>query len=211
MSPPVPRKREKVMSLSCVWLFTTPWTVTCQAPPSWYFPGKNTGMGCHFLLQGNLPDPGIKPGSPALQADFLWLEPPGAPILSPTRYQLNPTKPLQEAKRSLATFRPRPLHKGHCPQWLSQPYKHGWKTLYRRESWGNAAWMGIQNCRNPPHSLLTSSISPPHLPCMAWPRKHIRENKSDKSSLQVLPKYGHLILFPLKSKQLGETAAHMID
>ena len=26
----------------------------------WDFPGKNTGVGCHFLLQGNLPDPGIK-------------------------------------------------------------------------------------------------------------------------------------------------------
>ena len=29
----------------------------------WDFPGKNTGMGCHFLLQGNLPDPGIEPAS----------------------------------------------------------------------------------------------------------------------------------------------------
>ena len=32
---------------------------------------KNTGMGSLSLLQGNLPDPGIKPGSPALQADSL--------------------------------------------------------------------------------------------------------------------------------------------
>ena len=30
------------------------------------FPGKNTGVGCHFLLQGNLPGPGIEPGSLAL-------------------------------------------------------------------------------------------------------------------------------------------------
>ena len=37
-------------------------------------PGKNTGVGCHFLLQGNLPDPGIQsrpPVSPALQTDSL--------------------------------------------------------------------------------------------------------------------------------------------
>ena len=36
-------------------------------------------MGCHALLQGNLPDPGIEPGSPALQADFFFFpsEPPG--------------------------------------------------------------------------------------------------------------------------------------
>ena len=36
---------------------------------SWASPGKNTGVGCHFLLQGDLPNPGIEPRSPALQAD----------------------------------------------------------------------------------------------------------------------------------------------
>ena len=40
--------------------FVTPRTVPLQAPLPWGFPGKNTGMGCHFLLQG------IKPMSPAL-------------------------------------------------------------------------------------------------------------------------------------------------
>ena len=44
-------------------------------------PGKNTGVGCHFLLQGNLPNPGIKPRSPALQADSFPSEPPGKPTL----------------------------------------------------------------------------------------------------------------------------------
>ena len=39
-------------------------------------PGKNTGMSCHFLLQGNLPNPGVESGSPALQADSLPSEPP---------------------------------------------------------------------------------------------------------------------------------------
>ena len=38
--------------------------------------GKNTGVGCHFLLQGIFPDPGIKPRSPALQANALTSEPP---------------------------------------------------------------------------------------------------------------------------------------
>ena len=38
---------------------------------SWHSPGKNTGVGCHSLLQGNLPDPEIKLRSPALQADSL--------------------------------------------------------------------------------------------------------------------------------------------
>ena len=34
-------------------------------------------MGCHFLLQGGLPNPGIELKSPALQADSLLSEPPG--------------------------------------------------------------------------------------------------------------------------------------
>ena len=35
-----------------VWLLATLWTVTNQAPLSMRFPGKNTGVCCHFLLQG---------------------------------------------------------------------------------------------------------------------------------------------------------------
>ena len=41
------------------------------------FPGKNTGIGCHALLQGNLPNIGNEPRSPALQADSLPSESPG--------------------------------------------------------------------------------------------------------------------------------------
>ena len=42
-------------------------------------PGKITGVGCHALLQGNLPNPGIEPRSPALQADSLPSEAPRKP------------------------------------------------------------------------------------------------------------------------------------
>ena len=45
-------------SLSRVWLFAIPWTVACQAPPSMGFSGKNTGVGCHFHLQGIFPTQG---------------------------------------------------------------------------------------------------------------------------------------------------------
>ena len=38
--------------LSRARLFVTAWTAACQAPLSWDSPGKNTGVGCHFLLQG---------------------------------------------------------------------------------------------------------------------------------------------------------------
>ena len=40
----------------------TPWTVVCQAPLSWNSPDKNTGVGCHFLLQEIFPTQGSNPG-----------------------------------------------------------------------------------------------------------------------------------------------------
>ena len=42
-------------------------------------PDKNTGVGWHALLQGDLLNPGIEPRSPTLQADSLPSEPPGKP------------------------------------------------------------------------------------------------------------------------------------
>ena len=45
-----------------------------RLPHPWDSPGKNTGVGCHFLLQGNLLDAGIELGSPALQTDSLPTE-----------------------------------------------------------------------------------------------------------------------------------------
>ena len=45
----------------------------------WNFPGKNTGVDCHFSLQGDLPNPGIKPISPALAGRFFATEPRGKP------------------------------------------------------------------------------------------------------------------------------------
>ena len=44
-----------VCVLSCVLLFATHWTVARQAPLSRGSPGRNTGVGCHFLLQGIFP------------------------------------------------------------------------------------------------------------------------------------------------------------
>ena len=44
---------------SCVRPFVTLWTVTQQAPLSWDSPGKNTGVGCHALLQGIFPTQGL--------------------------------------------------------------------------------------------------------------------------------------------------------
>ena len=69
----------KVKSLSCVQLFATPWTKAQQAPPSMGFSRQEYWSGLPFPSPGDLPDPGIKPRSPALQADALTSEPPGKP------------------------------------------------------------------------------------------------------------------------------------
>ena len=52
--------------------FVTSWTVAHQAP-LWDFPGKNAGVGCHFLLQGIFPTQGSNPCLPQWQAGSLPL------------------------------------------------------------------------------------------------------------------------------------------
>ena len=69
----------KVKSLSCVQLFVTPWTVAHQAPLSMEFSRQDYRSGLPFPSPGDLPDPGIQPGFPVLQADALLSEPPGKP------------------------------------------------------------------------------------------------------------------------------------
>ena len=68
-------KADHLCSILCDPINCIPTGSLCQ----WDSPDKNTGVGCHFLLQGNLPDPGIEPRSTALQADSLPSEPPGKP------------------------------------------------------------------------------------------------------------------------------------
>ena len=67
----------KVKSLSRVWLFATSWTVAHQAPLFMGFSRQEYWSGLPFPSLVDLPDPGIKPRSPALQADALTSEPPG--------------------------------------------------------------------------------------------------------------------------------------
>ena len=55
----------------------TPGTVACQAPPSMEFSRQEYWSGCHFLLQGIIPDQGVEPVSLALAGRFFAIEPPG--------------------------------------------------------------------------------------------------------------------------------------
>ena len=61
-------------SFSRVQLFATAWTVAHQAPLSMGFPSQEYWSGLPFPSPGALPNPGIEPGSPALQADSLPTE-----------------------------------------------------------------------------------------------------------------------------------------
>ena len=65
--------RSEVNSHSRVRLSATPWTVAHQAPPSLEFSRQEYWRGLPFPSPGDLPDPGIELGSPALQADALEL------------------------------------------------------------------------------------------------------------------------------------------
>ena len=60
--------------------FATLWTIALQAPLSMGFPRQEYWSGLSFLSPGDLPDPGIEPTSPALQADSLLSEPSGKPL-----------------------------------------------------------------------------------------------------------------------------------
>ena len=65
----------KMKSLTHVQLFATPWTVAYQAPPSMEFSRQEYWSGLPSF-SWNLPNPGIKPRSPALQTDALLSKPP---------------------------------------------------------------------------------------------------------------------------------------
>ena len=69
-----------ILSLfSHVPLSVTLWTVAHQAPLFMGFSRQEYQSGLPFPPPGNLPDMGIEPASPALQADSLQSEPPGKP------------------------------------------------------------------------------------------------------------------------------------
>ena len=65
------KQKVKVKSFSCVQLFAIPWTVAYQAPLSMGFSRQEYWSGLPLPSPGDLPNSGIEPRSPALQADTL--------------------------------------------------------------------------------------------------------------------------------------------
>ena len=101
---------------SHVWLFATPCTVVPQAPLSMRFSRQEYWSGLPFPSPWGLPDPGIEPRSPALQADSLPLSHQGSPLFSYCSSDFEFSLVRLSFKRSLVWTLP---YK-HCIAW---PYK----------------------------------------------------------------------------------------
>ena len=74
------KKKSESESCSVVSDSATPWTVAHQAPLSMGFSRQEYWSGLPFPSSGDLLKPGIKPGSPSLQAESLPCERPGKPF-----------------------------------------------------------------------------------------------------------------------------------
>ena len=76
-----------------------PWTEPARLLSPWDFPGKNTGVGCRFLLQGIIQTRGLNPRVLHWQAGSLPLMPPGKPSM---RRYTNWTDTLTDKSRDLS-------------------------------------------------------------------------------------------------------------
>ena len=72
-------KGKGLVAQSCLTLYD-PWIVAHQASLSMEFIRQGYWSELPFPLPGDLPDPGIEPGSPVLQVDSILFEPPGKPL-----------------------------------------------------------------------------------------------------------------------------------
>ena len=83
----------EVKSLSHVRLFATPWTVAHGLLGPWDFPGKSTGVGCHFLLQGIFLTQGSNPGLPHCRQMLYHLSHQGSPSFAVEGYNSESSSP----------------------------------------------------------------------------------------------------------------------
>ena len=78
----IPLKWSEVAQLCPTFCDPMDYSLPCQAPPSMGFSRQEYWSGLPCPSPGDLPNPGIKPGSPALQADSLPSELPGKPLIA---------------------------------------------------------------------------------------------------------------------------------
>ena len=101
-----------LLTQSC-WLFAICGQESARLLHLWDSPGKKTGVGCHFLLQGIFLTEGSSSGLPHLQADSLPAEPPGKP---------SPGRKVEKTQTSGNTPHTHGLTRRHqyCPKWLME-------------------------------------------------------------------------------------------
>ena len=102
----------KVKPLSHVRLFAIPWTLQpTRLLCPWDSPGKNTGVGCHALLQGIFPTQGWNPGLLRCRWMLLPSEPPGQPQANHSDFGfqsrgISPNVPAEKVRAALLAARP---------------------------------------------------------------------------------------------------------
>ena len=87
----------------------------------WDSPGKNTGVGCHALLQGSFPNPGIEPRSPTLRADSYHLNHQRSPILNVQSVQFS-CSVVSNSLQPYGLYHARPP----CPSPTPGVYSNSW-------------------------------------------------------------------------------------
>ena len=136
-------KWSEVKLLSHVRLCATPWTVAHQAPPSMGFSRQEYWGGLPFPSPGDLPDPGIEPRSPALQADALTSEPPG-------KLPYEDKEPISPGSAKLGQGQAGVdwglcSDPGHCPAWLLAAFEKQLSSLTILSVWeatvGSPQWL----------------------------------------------------------------------
>ena len=129
--------------LSHVLLFAISWTLACQAPLSMKFSRQEYWSGLPFPTPGDLPNPGIEPRSPTLQADYL-------PSL-----ELNAEKAMAPHSSTLAWRIPWTEEPGRLQSMGSRRVGHNWATslslftfMHWRRKWQPTPVFCLENPRD---------------------------------------------------------------
>ena len=172
----------------------------CGLYSPWNSPGQNTGWGSPSLLQGNLPNPGIEPRSPALQADSLPAEPPG---------KLNQHRLSGEPLPSFPTSR---WGRGHvaCQPLLKQATTHLRVNLHF-SSWclaGEKSQMGFTGLKSGCLPDCAPRLGPPSTPRPAAATEPAQVSLGLGNPRRHTGPPGHLVLSHLRVSR-SATLSHL--
>ena len=174
-----------VKLLSHVWLFAIPWTVVYQASLSMGFSKQEYWSGLPFPSPGDLPEPGIEPRSPALQADSLPSEECGSRWIYETCKQLSVLNffSSRKSKHTILWQTPRVGRDGNFTPWVTARVKQrewrGYEVLLGWITWWAVLWVevdgetavpGTASGWSPPDTRLLTGGWPagPCLPALFW-------------------------------------------